>query len=182
MTTANYNYINSVFEFPVLTKITGRPQYSDLKSIKDELKANAGKVQCELGGGNNGHLGLTLQDAEYTLVSPTAYIRPLHPGAVIPVGATQVQNTNLRAQYNEDLRLFREANAVEEALTKQLSDALPPHYLKKYRNVHSNKISTPIRDILGELFTTYGAITDEELSEKETTLKARIFDITQPLV
>ena len=182
MTTANVNYINSVFEFPVLTKITGRPQYSDLKAIKDELKANAGKVQCELGGGNNGHLGLTLLDAEYTLVSPTAYIRPAHPGAVIPTGATQIQNTNLRAQYNEDLRLFREATAVEEALTKQLSDALPPHYLKKYRNVHSNKINTPIRDILGELFATYGAISDEELADKETTLKARIFDITQPLV
>ena len=182
MTTANVDYINSVFEFPVLTKITGRPQYSNLKIIKDELKANAGKVQCELGGGKNGHLGLLLKDTEYTLVNNTAYIRPIHPGTVVPIGATQILNTNLRAQYNEGLRLFREANAVEEALTKQLSDALPAHYLKKYRNVHSNKIGTPIRDIIAELITTYGAINDEELSEKETTLKARIFDITHPMV
>ena len=181
-TTANVDYITSVFEFPVLTKITGRPQYSNLKTIKDELKANAGKVQCDLGGGNNGHLGLLLKPAEYTHVNPTAYVRPVHPGVVIPIGGSQIENTNLRAAYNEELRLFREANAVEEALTKQLSDALPPHYLKKYRNVHSNKISSPIRDILDELFTTYGAITDEELSERENTLRARIFDITHPLV
>ena len=50
-TTANIDYITSVFEYSTLTKITGRPTYSALKTIKDELKANAGKVQCELGGG-----------------------------------------------------------------------------------------------------------------------------------
>ena len=181
-TTVAVDYKNSIFEYPVLTKITTRPTYSSLKTIKDELKANAGKVQCELGGGNNGHLGLILSDAEYALVSPIAYVRPIHPGAVIPVGTTQIQNTNLRAQYNENLRLFREANAVEEALLKQLTDALPPHYLKRYRNHHSNKIDTPIRNILTELFQTYGAITEEQLAEKEATLRAHVFDITQPLV
>ena len=30
--------------------------------------------------------------------------------------------------------------------------------------------------------TTYGAISDEELDEKEANLKTRIFDITQPMV
>ena len=181
-TTVSVDFKNSIFEYPVLTKINARPTYPSLKTIKNELKANAGKVQCELGGGANGHLGLVLTDAEYALVAPTPYVRPVHPGPVVPVGATQIQNTNLRAQYNEELRLFREANAVEEALVKQLSDALPPHYLKRYRNVHSNKISTPLRDILAELFTTYGAITEEQLTEKEMSLRAHIFDITQPLV
>ena len=177
------DYINSVFEYPVLSKITGRPTYSSLKIIKDELKANSGKVQCELGGGNNGHLGLVLSDVEYALVNPNdPYVRPAHPGPNAPVGTTQLQNTNLREQYNEEIRLFREANQVESALIKQLADALPPHYLKKYRNQYSNKISTPIRTILAELFKTYGAITEEQLSDKEATLKSHIFDIAQPLV
>ena len=140
------DYIHSVFEYPVLTKITGRPTYSSLKIIKNELKANAGKVQCELGGGNNGHLGLILSDIEYALVNPIEpYVRPAHPGPVAPVGTTQLLNTNLRDQYKEDIRLFREANQVEAAMIKQLADALPPHYLKKYRNQYSNKISTHIR-------------------------------------
>ena len=73
-TTATVDYKNSVFEYPTLTKITTRPTYSSLKQIKDELKANAGKVQCELGGGANGHLGLVLSDPEYALVSPTPYV------------------------------------------------------------------------------------------------------------
>ena len=105
-TTANVDYINSVFEYPVSTKVTGRPDYATLKIIKDELKANAGKVQCELGGGNNGHLGLVLTALEYSTVTATPYVRPVHPGAVVPTGGTAVENTNLRAQYNEDLHLF----------------------------------------------------------------------------
>ena len=181
-TTATVDYKNSIFEYPVLTKVTTRPTYPILKQIKNELKANAGKVQCELGGGNNGHLGLVLTDIEYALVSPIPYLRPTHPGAVCPVGTTQIQNTNLRAQYNEELRLFREANAVESALLQQLTDALPPHYLKQYRNVHSNKITTPLRTILEELFQAYGSITEEQLAEKEANLRAHVFDITQPLV
>ena len=182
-TTANVDYINSVFEYPVLTKISGRPVYSSLKVIKNELKANEGKVQCELGGGNNGHLGLVLSDNEYALVSPDVpYMRPAHPGPVAPVGTSQLQNTNLRERYNEEIRLFREANAVEEALTKQLADALPPPYLKKYRNKYSNKIGAPICTILAELFQTYGVITEGQLAEKESTLRAHIFDIAQPLV
>lgn len=96
-TTANIDYVNSVFKYPVLTKITARRTYSSLKTIKNELKANAGKVQCELGGGNNGHLGLLLTDNEYALVSPTAYVHPIHPGPIPPVDTTQIQNTNLRS-------------------------------------------------------------------------------------
>ena len=64
-TTANIDYIKTNFEYPVLTKISGKPDYENLKIIKEELKANAGKVQCDLGGGNDGHLGLVLSDAEY---------------------------------------------------------------------------------------------------------------------
>ena len=115
-TTVSVDYKNNVFQYPVLIKITARPTYPSLKTIKNELKANAGNVQCELGGGANGHLGLVLTDAEHALVSATPYVRPTHPGPVAPVGTTQIQNTNLRAQYNGELRLFREANALEDAL------------------------------------------------------------------
>ena len=180
-TTANVDYIRVNFEYPVLTKISGKPDYESLKAIKNELKANAGKVQCDLGGGNNGHLGLILTDEEYARVSNTPYVRPVHPGPVAPVGTTQYQSTILRDEHKENIRLYREANAVEEALLKQLSSALPDLYLKQYRNKYSNKITTPLRTILRDLFTTHGAISDEELLERETTLRARVFEIQEPL-
>ena len=123
-----------------------------------------------------------MSDTEQALIDPTLYVRPIHPGPIVPVGTTAIQNTNLRAQYNEELRMFREATAVEECLLKQLNDALPPHYLKCYRNNYSNKINTPIRDILADLFRTYGALDEGKLADKEAHLRSRIFDIQQPLV
>ena len=79
-------------------------------------------------------------------------------------------------------QIIQEANGVEAALLSQLTVALPPLYLEAYRDPHSNQITTPLVMILEDLFTTYGAITEEELDAKEQALKARIFDITQPLL
>ena len=181
-TTANVDYISTVFEYPVLTKIHDVPTYELLKKIKDELKTNATKVQCDLGGGSHGHLGLLLSAADYQKVTTEVYIRPTHPGEFSPGSKKQVAATMDLDKHKEKIRLYREMNAVEQALLKQLSEALPPLYLKQYRDTHSNKISTPIRDILEDLMQTYGAISAEELEEREQTLKARVFDITQPLV
>ena len=48
-TTANNIYINSVFEFTVLTKITEKPDYESLTNIKVQLKANADKWEKKIG-------------------------------------------------------------------------------------------------------------------------------------
>ena len=77
MSTSNIDYKTTNFEFPVLTKITGQPHYELLKTIKNELKSNASSVPCDLGGGNNGHLGLILTPAEQLVISPTIYVRPV---------------------------------------------------------------------------------------------------------
>ena len=73
VTTANINYINTNFPFPVLTKITNLPMYESLKKIKDKLKNNAASVPCDLGGGANGHLDLMLSDVEYAMVNPNTH-------------------------------------------------------------------------------------------------------------
>ena len=94
-TTANVDYIRKNFEYPTLTTIQGKPTYELLTTIKNELKANAGKVQCDLGGGNNGHLGLILTPEEYNQISKTPYQCPQHPGPTAPTGTTQYQSTVL---------------------------------------------------------------------------------------
>ena len=54
-------------------------------------------------------------------------------------------------------------------------------YLKPYRNQYSNKITTSLRTILTDLFATYGSVSDEELLDRENTLRGQIFDIQEPL-
>lgn len=185
MSTSNIDYKTTNFEFPVLTKITGQPHYELLKTIKNELKSNASSVPCDLGGGNNGHLGLILTPAEQLVISPTIYVRPVHPGLlVIPAGppaVPQYLRTEMKEDHKEAIRLFREANNVEKALLKQLSEAIPELYLKRFRSRHTNTLTASLPVILAYLFQTYGDISEEELTSADETLKAKVFDITQPI-
>ena len=60
MVNPNIEYVNTNFEYPVLTKIHAMPTYEALRKIKNKIKANEASVHCNLGGGNHGHLGLIL--------------------------------------------------------------------------------------------------------------------------
>ena len=77
------------FEYPTLTKIHGRLDYRGLKTIRDEVKANASSVYSDLGGGQHGHLGLVSTPPQYALASAIPYVRHMHPGQlVIPANTT----------------------------------------------------------------------------------------------
>ena len=122
MSSTNIDYVNNYFEYPVLTKIHGEPKYASLRTMEDEIKANASSVSTTLGGGHHGHLGLTMLTADYTPgVAPVPYVRPVHPGPlVIPAGTTQHEATRRREDHRAAVKLFRETVDVEKALLKQI--------------------------------------------------------------
>ena len=78
--TTAINYIETHFEFKELTKIHGEPTYETIKTLHNQLKANASLVPSGLGGGTFGHLGLVITPAQYALISPAAFDCPAHPG------------------------------------------------------------------------------------------------------
>ena len=102
MTNPNIDYTSTNFEYATLTKIHGIPTYEPLRQIKNEMKANAASLSCDLGGGAHGHLGLMLSPPEYTNVSVTPYVRPVHPGTlVIPAGTSNHEATRLTHDHKE---------------------------------------------------------------------------------
>ena len=119
MTSTNIDYVDTYFEFRVLTKIHGEPTYKNLKDTKNQLKSNACSVASDLGGGTLGHLGLLLTAAEYATTSAVPYVRPVHPGILtIPPGTAQHEAARLRAEHKELIRLFRETVDIEKAFVK----------------------------------------------------------------
>ena len=74
MTSTDIDYVKNYFEFQTLTKIHGEPEYGNLKTMKDELKANAAAVTSDLAGGRHGHLGLVLTAPEMLSVTAVPYI------------------------------------------------------------------------------------------------------------
>ena len=72
MTTAVPSVEDVTNAFPTaVTKITGEPNYESLKTLKDELKANAASIPTTLGGGTHGYLGLILSPAAYATIAAT---------------------------------------------------------------------------------------------------------------
>jgi hypothetical protein len=102
MSSTNIDYVSTYFEFRTLTKIHGEPTYESLKSMTNQLKANACSVTSDLGGGSHGHLGLIMTPTEYALVSSVLYLRHAHPGALaIYTGTLQHEAKRLQKEHSD---------------------------------------------------------------------------------
>ena len=155
------------FEYPTLPKIHGEPDYEQLKNLKDKLKTNATKIPSELGGGAFGHLGLVLTPAEYTGISNIPYVRPPHPGVLnIPPATSERVETRRRAEHKRDLALYHETINLENALKKQITEAVDELYLEELRDPTTNTILSSVPFILDHLITNYGEIEPDNVTEK----------------
>ena len=102
------DYAKAYFLHQSLTPIQGEPDYSSLKILDKELKANVCRVTLDLGGGGYSHLGLVLTAHDYAMISAMMYVRPVHPGALaIPGGTTQHKATRLSLAHNEAITVYR---------------------------------------------------------------------------
>ena len=163
-TSANYRENN--FEYPDLTPIDGTPTFNTLQQLIREIKANAMSVHSNLGGGSSGHLGLVINQLEYSSVTPIFFIRPLHPGRLnIPLNANRDMQEAYIRQHTEQLRIFHEVYGVERALIQQLTKAVQPCYLSALRNRTTGQFTGNLLEILTYLKELYGKITPGELGE-----------------
>ena len=131
----NIDYVGLYFQIPKLTTIHGEPDFNTLRILRDELKANAGSVTTTLGGGLLGYLGLLFSPVEYNRVAPeTPFVRPQNPGPlVIPSNMTQHAATRMKDDHTEALRIYRECVDVEQALLKQVLEAIQDKYTKVFK-------------------------------------------------
>ena len=68
------------FPTPSLPNHSGNPDYAAIKDNHQFLTSNAASAECNLGGGQNGYLGLILPPEQYARVSGTAFVLPPDPG------------------------------------------------------------------------------------------------------
>ena len=180
--THSANYWETHFEFPTLTPIRGEPTADTLITLRKQLKANAKAVPSNLGGGNLGHLGLVIPPNRYNLLSNVPFVRPNHPGPLaIPPGTAQHAAATMRDLHQEQLRVFTEVNAVDQALKQQITAAIEPDYLNALRDRTSNSITIPVFDVLDFLGNTYGKVTEEQLQEKENRVNRMAYSLHQPI-
>ena len=180
--TSQVDYRQHHFEFPILTQIVGEPTYDRLRTVLNELKANAQTVHSTLGGGAHGYLGLVLSPNQYALVSAQVFVRPAFPAPLaIPLNATIHMTTTLQQQHRDNVRIFRECQAVEAALRQQLVQAVDRIYLEVLRDPHTNAINLPLRGIIQHLMDAYGNVTAQQLADETDKIQSYVFDLVQPI-
>ena len=112
-----------------VTKVHGQPSNTDIDLLEEELIAIAATVATALGGGNNGHAGMILADAEYAALAPgTPFIQPANPG-IYPDGVTNANRARLEAEHKEQVRQFETYVGVAMGLKDLIQQAIDCNYL-----------------------------------------------------
>jgi hypothetical protein len=161
------------FPVPRVQEIKGRPNFFTLKTLKTDIKDNAGSINTTRGGGDNGHLGATMTAAAYNRIAPgTPYIAPVNPGITpaLAQGATAAQIAEAVRQHEEALREWYEFDAMQKALKKQIMGAIEKKFINPLRGTAGfNRIT--VAQMFEYLFDKYGKLTNTELNKNEEEMK-----------
>ena len=119
---------------------------------------------------------------QFALISPTAIVRPNHPGVlIIPPGTTQHMTTTLREQHKEDIHLFKEVKGVEKALIQNIVKTVRPEYLNALRNRNTTSITGTVYNIIDHISMTYGRVTAQMFDAMEEEVRKMTYNPTRPI-
>eukprot|EP01082_Thalassiosira_pseudonana_P009571 g8616.t1 g8616 contig3:500456-501555(+) len=117
------------FEF---TKIDGQPMDEDLNQLTKECINAAASISTTNGGGQHGHVGMIIDDAEYILFSHNAarFVTPTNPG---PYPATVDPDAAIRerqvAEHKAEKAEFETYLGVENFLRKAIIKVVDPEWI-----------------------------------------------------
>ncbi|CAB9522958.1 expressed unknown protein [Seminavis robusta] len=145
-----------------------KPTYNTLKTIHQELNANAMAVPSTLGGGSYGHLALVITPAAFAaLPNALPWVTPVHPGPNLIHGdapnSAQITETNRLYASNE--KTFLTYRATETALQKQLLQAIPDTFIKSLKHEMYGYAQVTALATLIHLDTTYGKVNADDLED-----------------
>jgi hypothetical protein len=163
------------FTYQVLPRIIGIPTFASIQLLANDLKANTACISSELGGGALGHLALTVPVDIYATLSNTAWVAPINPGVAPPAIAANASAAQVAAnhnRYNNNLRVFRLYNNVQNALKQQLLAAIDDIYVRTLCNMHTGYTRVTVLQILTHLYTTYGRLTPMAMQENDRTFRS----------
>jgi hypothetical protein len=175
------NYRESFFQHPALTKITGDPTYTSLAKLKRECKANAKSVRSNLGGGQQGHLGLISSAPAYARSAPgTPFHRPALPVPPVTDGTAAVIAAS-RQHYDEQMSAFNKCTLIERTIVQQINTALDDDVLADLIDDATGLLIGTIPDIMRELYDMYGTVTPQALTTAKAKLEITAYEHYRPI-
>jgi hypothetical protein len=158
------------FPHPILPSVEGEPDCQTIHATRKFLQANSRAIDTHLGGGTLGHLGLIVSDAAYSNIDPTTAKAPTFwvssnaPGrAPVTTDGTAAKLSAARHVWEEDVQTYRTCTSIQQALKKQIIGVFEPMYLEILNDNMVGYTNISERDMLENLFETYGNITAVDL-------------------
>ena len=164
--------IRSAFEHQTIQPYTGEPDYEAIKSVHDQLKANAAFIPSELGGGKHGLLGLIMSDATYLLVANSSFLFPPNPGLLptIPTGSTAADTYEMVRQHKVNLTTYREVHNTDRALKQIIIETFDDIYTDDLRDPNIGFTGTTAMALLTHLYDLFGNITAADLAKNDENM------------
>lgn len=120
------------------TKIDGQPTDEDLNLLVEECTTAASSVLTRNGGGEHGHVGIILEEAEYIAMSNggAKYVTPTNPGAY---PATVDENDAIArerqiAEHKMSAAEYETHLAVESFMRERIVECIDPEWLAQLKS------------------------------------------------
>ena len=165
---------NAIENFQPITKVIGTPTFKAINARHKVLRQNSSSILTTLAGGNHGLLALIVNAADYTALTGAVWIEPVNSGVrpIIPVGATRVAQENITSQWKNEFEAWKMTQDVREALKKQILNAIDDEYLKDLKDPDTGYANVSPLQMIEHLYTEYGELTPQDISNNRTDLKA----------
>jgi hypothetical protein len=177
-----------VADFPrKINKIHGLPTFETLRALRKDLQLNAASVQCTLGGGAHGYLGLILDAAAYAIVAGNnaagnaqPFINPTFPGDLPTlVGADKDARDQELRVFNHQAYAWRMYDNVHQALRSLVVDNIENTYLSPLYSQITGYRNVTLNAMLAHLFNEYIDVGPNDLHENEKRM-TKAWDGAEP--
>jgi hypothetical protein len=180
--------IIQVLPYEPLTKLDSdaQPSAMAVRKLKKELYANARSLPSTLGGGNLGHLGLLLTEAEYLALqpaaraaadgvpeiqAPVAFALPAVPPPIVHNNtAHNAVISLLKAARDEQVNTYNKAHSLERQLKAQLLKAVPSMFIQELEHQEHGYALVTTGQLLRHLISNYGTLTQRDLTKNSEKL------------
>jgi hypothetical protein len=145
------------YEIPT---IDGQPTDEDLNLLAKELTNAAGSVATQNGGGEHGHVGMVVEEAEYiTFSNAERFLVPTNPGPYpTTVDPDKIIRERQLAEHKAEVVEYETYLGVENYLRRMIVKSLDHEWLAKvesekmgFNHLSAKTLMTHLRNVGGSL-------------------------------
>ena len=141
-----------------VSKIVGQPTIQAIDLLEEELISIAASIGTPLGGGDNGHAGMLMDDADYMAEFGVAiaFVAPVNPG-VYPIGPFPAGTRAEReAEHEKLVEVYQTYLGVGEGLKDLIRIAVEDDYLVELKAERVGYLCVTAKQMITHLRTRWG--------------------------